>query len=166
MIRPVPVILALMLAAPAAASAECRLCYSDSTRAGERPLNLEIQVDLNFARLALAGREGGSVELDAASGSKRTGGSVVNLGGMAVVGRGRITGQPLREVRVDLPGTVAMSAADGGAAELTGFSTDLPARPTLDANGELTFRFGARLVLRGGDGGNYRGRIPITVDYN
>jgi hypothetical protein len=36
-------------------------------------------------------------------GSKRTAGSVVNLGGMAVTGRGRVTGEPLREVRVDLP---------------------------------------------------------------
>ena len=53
-----------------------------------------------------------------------------------------------------------------GTAELTGFSTDLPSSPTLDANDELTFSFGAKLVLRSGRGGNYRGRIPITVDYN
>ena len=59
-----------------------------------------------------------------------------------------------------------MTAADGSAAELTEFSTDLPSRPTLDANGELSFSFGARLIMRSGGGGNYRGRIPITVDYN
>jgi hypothetical protein len=117
-------------------------------------------------RLALAGRDGGSAEVDAASGSKRTGGGVVNLGGMPVTGRGRVTGEPLREVRIVLPSTVPMTAPDGGSAELTGFTTDLPGRPTLDANGELTFSFGARLVLRGARGGNYRGRIPITVEYN
>ncbi|MFN9376714.1 MAG: DUF4402 domain-containing protein [Novosphingobium sp.] len=158
--------LALALAAPAAAQSDCRLCYSDSGKPGERPLTLEIFADLNFAKLALTGREGGSAEVDAASGSKRTGGAVMNLGGRAVTGRGRVTGEPLKEVRIDLPQSVPMTAPDGGTAELIDFSTDLPSRPTLDANGELTFSFGAKLVLRSGRGGNYRGRIPITVDYN
>ena len=167
MVRVAFLVLSLILAAPAAGQDSCRLCYSDSSRPGERPLTLEIFADLNFSKLALAGRDGGSAEVDAATGSKRTGGAVVNLGGMAVTGRGRVTGAPLREVRIDLPQSVPMTAPDGGAAELTGFTTDLPSRPTLDANGELTFSFGARLVLKGGGrGGNYRGRIPITVDYN
>lgn len=166
MVRPMLLTLALALAAPAAAQSDCRLCYSDSGKPGERPLTLEIFADLNFAKLALTGREGGSAEVDAASGSKRTGGAVMNLGGMAVTGRGRVTGEPLKEVRIDLPQSVPMTAPDGGTAELTDFSTDLPSRPTLDANGELTFSFGAKLVLRSGRGGNYRGRIPITVDYN
>jgi hypothetical protein len=166
MVRPMLLTLALALAAPAAAQSDCRLCYSDSGKPGERPLTLEIFADLNFAKLALTGREGGSAEVDAASGSKRTGGAVMNLGGMAVTGRGRVTGEPLKEVRIDLPQSVPMTAPDGGTAELTGFSTDLPSHPTLDANGELTFSFGAKLVLRSGRGGNYRGRIPITVDYN
>lgn len=164
-----PILLAtLLLAAPAAGQDACRLCYGDvSGRPGERALTLEIFADLNFSKLALAGREGGSAEVDAATGTKRTGGAVVNLGGMAVTGRGRITGEPLRAVRIDLPQAVAMSAPDGGEAQLTGFTTNLPSRPTLDANGELTFSFGARLVLKGGGrGGNYRGRIPISVDYN
>lgn len=169
MARPLPWILAAILAAlsaPTAAQSDCRLCYSDSRHAGERPLSLEIFADLNFAKLALAGEEGGSAEVDAASGAKRTGGAMVNLGGMAVTGRGRVTGEPLREVRIDLPQTVPMTAPDGGTAELTGFTTDLPGRPALDASGELTFSFGARLIVRQGRGGNYRGRIPITVDYN
>jgi hypothetical protein len=156
----------LALAAPAAAQSNCRLCYSDSGKPGERPLTLEIFADLNFAKLALTGRDGGSAEVDAASGSKSTGGSVMSLGGMTVTGRGRVTGEPLKEVRIDLPQSVPMTAPDGGSAELTSFTTDLSSRPTLDANGELTFSFGAKLVLRSGRGGNYRGRIPITVDYN
>lgn len=164
MVRSMLTILALVLAAPAAAQSDCRLCYSE--RPGERALSLEIFADLNFAKLALTGRDGGSAEVDAASGSKRTGGSVMNLGGMAVTGRGRVTGVPLKEVRIDLPQSVPMTAPDGATAELTSFTTDLPARPTLDAKGELTFSFGARMVLRNGRGGNYRGRIPITVDYN
>ncbi len=166
MARALPLILAVALAAPTAAQGDCRLCYSDSNRPGERPLTLEIFADLNFAKLAMTGREGGSVAVDAASGTKRTGGAVVNLGGMAITGRGRVTGEPLREVRIDLPQRVPMTAPGGGIAELTDFSTDLPNHPTLDANGELSFSFGARLVMRNAGGGNYRGRIPITVDYN
>jgi len=49
---------------------------------------------------------------------------------------------------------------------LTDFTSNLPPHPRLDANGELEFTFGARLVVKSGRGGNYRGRIPISVDYN
>ena len=166
MARSLPLILALALAAPAGAQSDCRLCYKDSAPAGRRPLTLEIFADLNFAKLAMTGREGGSAEVDAASGAKRTGGAIVNLGGLSITGRGRVTGEPLRVVRIDLPRSVSMAAPDGGTAELTAFSTDLSERPTLDANGELSFSFGARLVIRNASGGTYRGHIPITVDYN
>jgi hypothetical protein len=71
-----------------------------------------------------------------------------------------------REVRVDLPDRVEMTTPEGGRAVLTGFTTDLARRPTLNANGELEFSFGARIVIEGGRGGKFRGRIPISVDYN
>lgn len=168
MFRPLHLALAsLLVAAPLAAQESCRLCYSDpGTAPGERPLNIEIWTDLSFAKLALTGRGGGSAEVHATGGGKRTSGELVDLGGMAITGRGRITGVPLREVRVDLPDRVEMTTPDGGHALLTGFTTDLPGRPTLNANGELEFTFGARLVVDSGRGGNFRGRIPISVDYN
>jgi hypothetical protein len=157
---------ALLLSAPAMAQDGCRLCYSDAAaKPGERPLAIEIWTDLNFAKLALTGRSGGSSEV-AAGGGKSTSGELMDLGGMPITGRGRITGVPLREVRVDLPGQVEMTTPEGGRAMLTGFTTDLPQRPTLNANGELEFSFGARLVIEGGRGGKFRGRIPISVDYN
>ena len=157
----------LISAAPALGDGSCRLCYgSEGARPGERPLTLEISADLNFSRLALTGNGSGSAELDPNGSGKRTTGGMIDLGGMAVQGAGRITGEPLREVHVDLPSTVAMTAPDGSPAELTGFVTDLPQRPVLDSAGNLEFRFGARLVVHGSQGGNYRGRIPITVDYN
>ena len=59
-----------------------------------------------------------------------------------------------------------MTTPDGAVAELTDFTTNLPADPQLDANGELEFTFGARMTVTSGRGGNYRGRIPISVDYN
>ena len=157
----------LVLCAPAAAQDSCRLCYAGGELApGERPLTIEIWTDLNFSKLALTGRTGGSAELSASGGSKQTTGDLIDLGGISVSGHGKVNGVPLREVRINLPDRVDMTTADGGHAELAQFTTDLPAHPSLNANGELEFSFGARLVLSGGRGGNYRGRIPISVDYN
>lgn len=129
-------------------------------------MGIEIWTDLSFSRLALTGRSGGSAEVGVNGGGKRTSGELVDLGGMAITGRGRITGGALRQVRIDLPERVEMTTPEGGRAVLTGFTTNLPVRPTLNANGELEFSFGARLVIDGGRGGNFRGRIPISVDYN
>ncbi len=160
------VLAALLLAVPAGAQDSCRLCYSEAgTVPGERPLAIEIWADLNFSKLALSGRESASAELPA-TGGKQTSGAMIDLGGLAVTGHGRVTGVPLREVRLDLPDRVEMTTGDGATAQLVHFTTDLPAHPTLNANGELEFSFGARLVMSGGRGGNYRGRIPISVDYN
>ena len=157
----------LLTALPAAGQEACRLCYSEpGAKPGERPLTIEIWADLSFAKLAMTSRSGGSAEVDAQTGSKSTTGDLINLGGTPVTGHGRITGEPLRAVRIDLPARVPMNTADGGAAELTDFTINLPANPQLNANGELEFSFGARLVVKGGRGGNFRGRIPISVDYN
>ena len=43
--------------------------------------------------------------------------------------------------------------------------TDLPAAPRLDSAGSLSFRFGGRLVVNGDADGQYRGDLPITVEY-
>jgi Domain of unknown function (DUF4402) len=167
MVRTFALAAGLLLCAPAAAQDSCRLCYGDSAaKPGERPLTIEIWTDLNFSKLALTGRQGGSAELSATGGEKRTTGELVDLGGIPVTGHGKITGVPLREVRLELPDTVEMSTPDGGQARLAQFTTDLPPHPQLNANGELEFSFGARLIISGGRAGNFRGRIPISVDYN
>lgn len=156
-----------LTAIPAQAQDNCRLCYADpSAKPGERPLTIEIWTDLSFARLALTSRSGGSARVDAQTGGKSTQGDMIDLGGAPINGRGLITGAPLRAVRIDLPARVPMTTPDGATAELIDFSTNLPPQPRLDANGQLEFTFGARLVVKSGRGGNYRGRIPISVDYN
>lgn len=167
MVRTLLLPLALFaLTAPASAQEGCRLCYSDpAAKPGERPLQLEIFADLSFSKLAMTGQGGGSATVEP-QGGKATSGNVIDLGGMAVSGHGRISGEPGREVRVDLPEAVPMTAGDGSAAQLTQFTTNLPSHPVLNADGTLEFTFGARLVVKGNAGGNYRGRIPISVDYN
>ena len=167
MVRPLAFGAALLVLCAPAAAQDCRLRYASGNLApGERPLTIEIWSDLNFSKLALTGRAGGSAELAASGGAKQTTGDLIDLGGISVSGHGKITGVPLREVRIELPDRVDMTTVDDGHAELAQFTTDLPAHPALNANGELEFSFGARMVLSGGRGGNYRGRIPISVDYN
>ncbi|MFT4027439.1 MAG: DUF4402 domain-containing protein [Novosphingobium sp.] len=132
----------------------------------ERPLTIEITSGLEFSRLAMTGQDDGQAQIDARTGSRRVAGGLVGLGGMTVQGRGRITGTPLRSVRIDLPAQVGMTTPGGGRAELSGLATDLPDFPMLDASGVLEFSFGGKLRVQAGAGGTFRARIPISVDYN
>ncbi len=163
----------LICAAPAAAQDSCGVCFGSDAAAGspprtaaERPLTLEITAGIEFSRMALAGQGTAAASIDPQTGTKRTQGGMVDLGGLSVQGRGRISGMPGRSVRIDLPARVAMTSANGASAQLSDFNTDLPAFPVLDGNGSLEFTFGARLQMQGALGGNLRGRIPISVDYN
>lgn len=171
--RAVPLMTGLaLLIAPAGAAAQdgCILCApagGDASREdGERPLTIEITTDLAFSRMALTGPGQGSAAIDPQTGARRVGGNVVALGGTAVRGSGRITGTPGRAVRVDIPRRIVMTAGNGAQAELEDVVTDLPAYPVLDAGGVLEFSFGGELRISGDAGGVFRGRIPISVDYN
>jgi hypothetical protein len=44
-------------------------------------------------------------------------------------------------------------------------ASDLPPNPRLDSTGSLQFRFGGRLEIGGDAEGEYRGGVPITVEY-
>ena len=157
---------ALFFAAPASADEEtCDLCLSSLRPAGERPLVIEIESGLQFSRLALSGQFDGAAEIDPQTGEKRVDAGMIDLGGLSYQGRARVTGEPLRPVRIELPSRVQLRSPDGAEAELTDFVTDLPAVAILDENGTLEFAFGARISSQGARGGNFRGRIAIRVDY-
>ena len=49
---------------------------------------------------------------------------------------------------------------------VVGLATDLGAAPRLGIDGRLQFRFGGRLQVTGSADGDYRGRIPVTVEYS
>lgn len=159
--------LALLFAAPATADDDaCELCIeSEAPPAGERPLVIEIESGLQFSRLGLRGRADGGAEIDALTGEKRVDAGMIDLGGQSFQGRARVTGEPHRPVRIELPQRVQLRSPDGAEAELTAFVTDLPPVAMLDQNGTLEFAFGARLSSRGARSGNFRGRIAIRVDY-
>ena len=159
--------LALLCAPLAGAGAEpCLVCASGNSAEKSTPLTVEIVSDLEFSRMALTGRTEGEARIDPQTGSRRIQGGLVGLGGLTFKGRARITGEPLRSVRIELPATITMTAPGGGKADLTDLVTDVSAFPVLDSSGRLEFGFGGRLTVTGGGGGNFRARIPISVDYN
>lgn len=131
----------------------------------EAPLHIEIESGLRFGRMALRGRGDGAARLDPATGESRAESNMIDLGGASFEGRARITGEPLRPVRIDLPSTVVLRSSDGAEARLSDFVTDLPPMAMLDENGVLEFAFGARLTSQGSRGGDFRGQIRIRVDY-
>ncbi|HVM23486.1 MAG TPA: DUF4402 domain-containing protein [Sphingomicrobium sp.] len=171
-----PRILALLLAASSAtavlawpAGAQCRLCdtpttsRNDSAAGGE--VTLEIQNGLNFDRLVLIGSGAGAAELRP-DGSSFAQGAVGNVSPRAMVGTAVVRGQPGRAVRINLPRRIELHAVGGGGRmTLDDVFSDLPSLPRLDASGTLTFRFGGRLTVSGDADGQFRGDLPITVEY-
>jgi hypothetical protein len=132
---------------------------------GERPLSITIESGLQVGRLGLTGRDDGTAAIDPQTGAKRVAGNMIDLGGLTFQGKATVTGQPLKPVRIELPQRVLLHSPSGAEAELSDFRTDLPAVAMLDANGVLQFSFGATLSSKDAQGGDFRGRIPIRVEY-
>lgn len=159
----------LAFASPSVAAAQCLLCAQDkdgtaAARRAEVPLRVEVETQLDMGRVAV-GAMGGEVEIDPTSGARRVRGDVVDLGGFALTGVVTVRGEPGAEVRVILPASVDLEGGHGRTARVTGLVTDLSAAPRLGPDGRLIFRFGGRLQIAGLDDGDYRGRIPVTVEY-
>lgn len=171
MSRPLgPLLLAASLALSAplagAAAAQCLLCAPDADSAAPSaavPLSIEVDASLDFPRAAV-GRGGGRITLDP-SGATRVSGEVTALASLAMHGRVLVRGEPGRAVRVTLPERVTLRTPEGAEADLTDLQSDLPGVARIGADGTLRFQFGGALSVGGGADGDYRGRIPITVDY-
>ena len=160
--------LAAIALASSPAVAQCRLCEqpttatADATPGGD--VDLQIETNLNFDRLILMGSGTGAATLRP-NGSTGTEGSVMEMGPRAMVGSVMVHGEPNRAVRVDLPRRITLFSSGGAQLTLDDVGTDLPSAPHLDAAGNLTFRFGGKLIVAGDADGPYRGDLPITVEY-
>lgn len=168
-------LLALGLAAGAAAAAgaspasgQCRLCDAPVTiAAGDKPsdvVTLDIETSIDFGRLIVSPEGEGTATLrpDRSSASQ---GAVEEMSARAMVGSAVVQGEPGRAVRVELPARIVLTSLSGGEIVFEDVVSDLPALPRLDSAGRLTFRFGGRLRVRGDAEGQYRGDLPITVEY-
>ena len=154
-----------------ASAAPCQLC-GETLPADDRPiaddielpLRIEISAQLDFSRIA-TGRGGGSVVVDPVSGQRRISGDLRDLGGMALTGEAMVSGTPGRAVRVAIPPEILLDGDQGRLARVVDVTTNPGPAPRLGPDGRLRFRFGGRLAVASDDDGNYRGRIPISVEY-
>lgn len=130
-----------------------------------RPLNIEIRSSLDFSRATSTGDSGGSIAIDPNSGARTVSGDIVDLGGSPFAGSALITGEPGRAIRLEMPSTIRLTSSTGGSIEITNLRTNLSPAPRLDMYGRLEFAFGGDLMLKGNVAGQFRGRIPITAEY-
>jgi len=147
---------------------QCRLCAEPSTLraqdASTDDVQVQIETNLNFDQLILAGTGSGSVTIRP-DGSSSAEGMVAQVGPRAMVGTVMVHGDPDRELRIELPRRIQLYSLRGGRITLDDVATDVRGTPRLDAVGNLSFRFGGRLIVSGDTDGRYRGDLPITVEY-
>lgn len=170
-----PKTLALLLAALAATAAgfspargQCRLCSRPTTTLSQSfqdsQLDLQVETSLDFGRLILAGGGEGTAVIRP-DGSNAAQGSLASLTARAMVGTAVVHGLPGRAIRVELPRSISLYSMRGGRITVDNVESDLPSLPRLDSEGTLTFRFGGRVTVSGDSEGEYRGEMPITVEY-
>ena len=166
--------LGLLLCAPVlmpapAVAADCQLCQpKDDKAASAAPrqgLRIEIDSVLDFSSIAIRTQGSGAVDIDSHSGARRVSGGLIGLGGPALRGTARIMGEPFAHVQVRLPESLELRAASGATARISQIETTLSPDPVLGANGELTFSFGGRMTVSGGEAGEFQGRFPISAEY-
>ena len=159
---------ALSLCVAPSARAQCRLCSTPRTSAEEvkadGQIALEIDAALDFDRLVVMGSGEGSATLRP-DGTRVATGSVEAISGRAMVGEARVRGEPNRMIRIDMPSRIQLHSLNGATISIDEVTTDLPGPTRLDSAGNLKFRFGGRLKLTGNVDGEFRGELPITVEY-
>jgi len=158
--------IALPLTGTAAVAQACQLCASApaAPRAPQRPLAITVDAALDFSTAVYTSRGSGSIAIEARTGRRQMIG-LVALGGPALVGTVTVTGEPFARVAIDMPRAIILNSNLGATADVTEIRTDLPPHPVLGPDGRLVFSFGGRLTVRNEAAGDFRGRIPVTVDY-
>jgi hypothetical protein len=134
------------------------------TETAEAAVRLEIDAALDFDRLVVLGSGEGSATLQP-DGTRQVSGIVEAISARAMVGQARIRGEAGRAVRIQVPRRVELHSLSGARISIERIVTDLPALPRLDAAGNLSFRFGGSIRVSGDVDGDFRGDLPITVEY-
>ena len=167
--------LVLILAAAAAAAAsasaangQCRLCDAPTTAhdeaLGKDDVQLEIDTNLNFDRVIVSGTGAGQAVLRP-DGSSLATGSIADIGARAMVATVRVHGVPGRALRIDVPRRIDLYSLEGSRLTFDEVVTDAADLPRLDSAGNLVFHIGGKLRFMGDEDGDYRGDLPITVEY-
>lgn len=157
---------AIPMSGATAAAQACQLCTSGPAgpKAALRPLTVAIETALDFSTAVHTSRGSGSIAIEARTGRRQMIG-LVALGGPALVGTVTITGEPFARIVIDMPRTIMLNSNLGATADVTEIRTDLPPHPSIGSDGRLVFTFGGRLTVRNEAAGDFRGRIPVSADY-
>jgi hypothetical protein len=145
----------------------CALCAPTTGPAEEKPatpVSLNVETKLDFGQIILAGAGDGSAQLEP-DGARNVSGSVTAFSARAMLGEVVIHGEPGRQLRIDLPRHIDLFGLNGGSIRLESIRSDLPPMPRLDDNGRLSFRFGGVVRVSGDVDGQFRGDVPIEVEY-
>jgi hypothetical protein len=148
--------------------AQCRLCdvpiLSPEEPDDQIPLEISVDSDLNFDRLLMEHEGAGTARL-MPDGVKSATGSIGSVGGRADVARIIVRGAPGRPLSVRLPDRIDLQGLKGGMLVIDSIVSDLPDAPTLDSAGQLVIQLGGEVRITGESDGDYRGSIPVSVDY-
>lgn len=159
----------MLFAVNQANAADCQLCLPKDRKAESpaprRVLRIEIESILDFSSIAIRAQGAGAVEIDSNSGTRRVSGGLIGLGGPALRGTARVTGEPFARVQIRVPDSLELRSVSGAVARISQIETTLSANPIIGANGELTFSFGGRMTVNGDEAGEFRGRLPISAEY-
>ncbi len=162
-------LLAGAIAMPGEGLAQCRLCDTPTTSLDQSstsmPIRLEVQARLDFDQIVLLDSARSGTARIAPDGTNSTSGSIGALSGRAMVGMVIVRGEPGRLVRIGLPETIQLHGLSGSSIRVRALTSDLPSATRLDSQGALRFRFGGELEVMGNAEGDYRGDVPITVEY-
>ena len=155
---------------PASAAAQCQLCAPDveaaAAKPAPKPITIQIDAGVDFAKIGLRMmQQGGVAQINPVTGQRTLSGTLVDLGGLPVVGTVVIRGEPKGHVEVSFPTKVLLYNSTGASYPLLDFTTTLKNNPKLGDDGVLRFTFAGRLQIDGSAVGTFRGGIPITVDY-
>jgi hypothetical protein len=161
-------LLAGAFAMPGPAPAQCRLCTSPTTQPTDVTatgnVRIEVEARLDFDQLVVRDGTPGTAQLRP-DGSSSVSGSIGAMSGRAMVGTVNVRGEPGRFVRIELPTAIVLHGMRGGTIRLDSLVTNLQSAPRLDSEGMLQFRFGGALHVDSSVDGDFRGDVPITVDY-
>lgn len=154
-------------ALPQDVTAPCALCGTPTETPKDKPatpVSLTVETKLDFGQIILASSGEGSAQL-APDGARNVSGSVTAISARAMLGEIVIQGEPGRAIRIELPKHIDLFGLSGGSIRLESIRSDLPPMPRLDGNGRLSFRFGGVVRVPGDFDGEFRGDVPIDVEY-
>lgn len=132
-----------------------------------RPISVTQQQDLAFGTIASSLAQGGTVVINATTGTKTVTGGITDLGGTHGRAEFLVKGDNNTAFTITLPGSITITAASGpGTATVDSFASDPSSSGVLGGNGKATVFVGATLQLGANQAGeSYSGAFDIIVDY-